>query len=264
MSFNLPAIPAAKPKGIQLAYYGDTSLIITGETYNLRNNIKSLGGTWDKAAKGWKFARGINDVNLAPLAAFVEQVNNGSLNIQNSSTQQQQSYQTAAQYNNLVSKDSNSNAFTPDQAINMLQNNIGSVKSPTRLNIQPLSIKPSHPINLNIPNVFVAADGLQYQIIIQTVPLPVLNQKVVLQYLHLKTNYTITEVGNTYPFDMCVITEDFEENTKLTEATESTENTQTLEEFTPKVYTLKIINGQWQIDGMAEQHTIIFVSNLQD
>ena len=92
------------------------------------------------------------------------------------------------------------------------------------------------PSKINYPNRFVGGDGNNYQIIIHTCPLPALDQKVTLKTLDNSYEY------NVYKINSEAIVNDID----LIHHTSSA------------ISRAVIINGEWKIFGMIEDHELIF------
>lgn len=115
------------------------------------------------------------------------------------------------------------------------------VKSPIKTPSTVKMIKsplPSTNSVLNYPNRFVGSDGLSYQIIIQTCPLPYVNQKVAVQYTDDGFDCIVSNINDGSPINDITLT--YQENNidKQTRAL--------------------ILNGKWQIYLLESNHELIF------
>lgn len=268
------------------AVYYKNGIAIFGNTQPWKEQLKQLGGRYnphlegpggfeDQKRPGWVFNK-----NLEPqLLNFIAQANSGA--IPQPATQSYQNYQRPQQQPQIISPYQTPVALSPRSAINRLNisqpnmspQTIGRSSvlpqinplitgnrplspsqrplSPSR-SIQPLAVLPttvlqSVPQKLNFPNLYTAADGLTYQIIIYTVPLPTVGQRILLNVNGSNFEYNVTQVKESAPFDEMIITQ--VSNPEIEQPTE------------PQISQAVIINGQWKINGMPDPHTITFSSD---
>lgn len=103
--------------------------------------------------------------------------------------------------------------------------------------IQPVTALPATPTVLNFPNQFTAADGVNYQILIFTLPLPKNGQRVHLRVGDAAIPYHVSEVEKN---DSIMISRDDVEG---------------------EVSRAVIMNGKWQINGFNEPHDFEFFAD---
>ena len=196
------------------------SLVIRGTTTPWKEELKELGAKWNpnlQGGPGWIISKQRQDAVLD----FVENANGGYVQPEPVAKVQPRSAQRPA--------------YSPRSAVSRLQAGQSSIR-PT---IKPASALPSQPVQLNYPNMFTASDGLQYQVIIYTVPLPKVDQKVTITLGSDVYEYVVSELEKSSPpFDSIVILPK--------EGDESGKQRAVL------------INGVWKINGMQDDHTITF------
>lgn len=98
------------------------------------------------------------------------------------------------------------------------------------------------PQQMIFPNVFTAADNIEYQILIYTAPIPKIGQGVNIHIDDEDVKYIVAELETENPVDSILITGETKDD-------EEQDN-----EFTRCV----IINGKWQIRCEDRAHTITF------
>jgi hypothetical protein len=111
---------------------------------------------------------------------------------------------------------------------------------------QPVTVLPTVQQTLNFPNMFTAADGLSYQIIVLTVPLPRIGQKVTLTVGDNAIDYAITDTNKDGLVNDIILTRIISPPTEGETAPE------------PEMTQAVIINGRWQIFGYNDIHTLVF------
>jgi hypothetical protein len=113
-----------------------------------------------------------------------------------------------------------------------------TIKSPSSSNKTETvrSPIPSTKSSINYPNRFIGSDGLSYQIIIETCPLPYLNQKVTVKYNDGGFDSTVSNINDGSPINDITLT--YQEEDKQMRAI--------------------IENGKWQIHGFLQNHELIF------
>ena len=101
---------------------------------------------------------------------------------------------------------------------------------------------PSMNSSINYPNRFVGSDGLSYQIIIETCPLPFLNQQVTVKYIDSDNGFesTVSNINDGSPINDITLTYEEGENYILRQTR------------------AMIINGKWQIHLLESSHELIF------
>lgn len=108
------------------------------------------------------------------------------------------------------------------------------VAAPLRPAVQPVAQLPGTATTVNYPNLFTAADGLTYQIMVITVPLPEAGQRVHLAVGDVQIPYHISEVEKAYSALM------------LKDGTDT------------ELSRIVIIGDKWQICGFDDAHEILF------
>jgi hypothetical protein len=258
---------------MEVAYYTDKSIAVFGETKPWSENLKQLGGKYNpnlQGRPGWIFSRTKENEVLQ----FVNQANQGLVQPITNPYQQQRVNQPPM----MVPFGATKPAFTPQAALTTLKLNqpqttglpqiqpivmrptgiiqptiqpviqpiIQSVIQPTVMrpaSPQRLAVLPSQPATVNYPNMFIAGDGLNYQIIIYTVPVPTVGQRVTLTVGNDNLEYVVSAVQKTSaPFDDILITQ----AAAIEPATE------------PETSRAIIMNGKWQIHCMQDDHSLVF------
>jgi len=121
----------------------------------------------------------------------------------------------------------------------------GRAVQPTPLVPAPVQRLPAQRQYLDFPNLFIAADGLTYQIVMYTAPVPSVGQTTTLKVGENELNYTVTTIRSPdAPIDDIFITQELPEI--------AIPGTQA------PVSRAILMNGKWQIHGMQDEHTLTF------
>ena len=225
---------------LNLEYYSNNSIAVFGDTKPWKETLKSLGGRWNAnltGRGGWIFPR----IKEQELTQLVLQVTSGSIQPPIQTTTYQGSIPSP------VPLGFNQQAMNPLESLNRLSlsQNLNNTQPIIQLPIRQPIIQPQRPYTniqnfqnpTSFPNYFTAADGLTYQIVMITVVVPTLNQRVTINSSDTTNEYTVSFVKEQYPVDIVQITSN----------TDST------------VLTLNIINGNWKVDSNIDvEHTIVF------
>lgn len=120
--------------------------------------------------------------------------------------------------------------------------------SPKMMGPTPVTVLPTIPQAVTYPNQFKAADGKTYQMIMYTVPLPVVGQKVVLKFTvqDAEIEYLVSKIKGSAPVD------DIEVTRVLTVG--EGDETETHTEVSRAV----VMAGTWQVVGLMEAHMMTF------
>ena len=83
-----------KSGNAQITIYNNT-ILVTGNTYNNKNQIKSVGGRWDKDSKGWKVSLDNKEALQEIVAKYFETsaYKTSDTNLQNEESSVESSYQ---------------------------------------------------------------------------------------------------------------------------------------------------------------------------
>lgn len=185
--------------------YSNYSFIVVGETKQYKDELMKLTGKYNPHLK-------LSAGGTGPGFVF-----------SNKKEQEVREFIDSVQNNN------NSDIFNP------------IVKKPIIINkttkLIPKNALPSTSNALDFPNRFTASDGLGYQVIIQTCPLPYLNQKLIINFDNTVYEYIVTNINEgSLVNDITVI--------------HSTDDS--------SAFRCVIINGKWQIYNMSNVHEITF------
>ena len=210
---------------MQAVYYTDKSIAVFGDTKPWLSNLKALGGRFNKNLNGnpgWIFQRS----KEPDLMQFISQANAGQI---------RPSPQVFTQ--------PNYSSTTP------VMYPVGSIASsqigtPSPIIPNPVEIQPAQPAMVNYPNLFTAADGLQYQIILYTAPMPSLGQRVTLALQESEFEYQVLQIESTnLPIDSIIIG-------PVTEDNSTADNSQLSRAI--------ITKGEWKIHGFQQDHSLTF------
>lgn len=210
---------------LEATYYSEKSIAVHGETKPWSTDLKNIGGKYNPnlgGRPGWIFPK----TKEQDLMQFIANANAGVLQ-----PSPKIPYQpvTTPQYD-MVPMTHAPPAMTPQAALARLQ-----VAMPTPAP-KPTVMLPIQQQQLNFPNLFVAADGLQYQIIVITVPLPRVGQAVTISVDGINAEYTVSSIDTTeVPYNSITL--------------QGTDNIQTK---------AIIINGAWKLANMPGSHMITF------
>ena len=239
---------------MQAEYYTDKSIAVFGETKPWAANLRALGGKFNgnlKGRPGWIFQR----AKETELMNFIAQATQGLIQPMEQTTTQT-GYPVATPQ--MVPFGQTQPAMTPQAAMNRLavtqpmgQTPLPQVTLPFQqqtikpLTPQPMTILQPQPVTVGFPNMFTAADGLTYQIIMYTAPIPTIGQRVTLSMGDFNVDYNITAIQKTTaPIDDILITQILPVDTEP--------GTQA------PVSRAIIMNGRWQVHCMQDDHTITF------
>ena len=252
---------------MQAEQYTDKSFAVFGDTKPWSNNLKGLGGKFNgnlRGRPGWIFT----NAKQAEVMQFLGQVQAGQIQ-----PTPQASYQVAQPQ--LAPFGATQPAMTPQTALNRLQIAQPTIPFPqptpqiafpsiavpfpqiqplvgtVPVNVpkpvspvvpKPVTMLPAQATTVNYPNLFTAADGLQYQIVMYTVPLPSVGQRVTLTVGENVVEYVVSNIESvTPPFDSILIA--------------PVNNEQDQEQQMSRAVLAK---GKWQICGLQDDHTITF------
>lgn len=255
---------------MEAEYYSDKSIAVYGETKPWAANLRTIGGKFNynlRGKPGWIFPRS----KEAELMQFIGQANAGQVQAP------QPTYQVAPAQ--MAPFGATQAAMSPRAALTTLQaaqpiiplpTNISRPTIPLPINIQnpispgiprpsnipipmvstpvnlprpviptPVSLLPQKQTAINYPNLFTAADNLQYQIIMYTVPLPSIDQGVSVTFDEDTIEYVVSTIESTdSPFDSILISRIGVEEEEISRAV--------------------IVNGKWQVIGLQNEHTMTF------
>lgn len=250
-------------------YYGQ-GIAVFGDTMTWKENIKQLGGgSFNKnlnGSPGWIFPKTAEPVVMQ----FIANANAGLVqpipDPKRVAPQFQQVPQQFAQPQ-MVPFGQVQPVMSPQAAMTRLMvaqpqvpqpgftvptptlNRVGipvPAPSPRQLVPAPVTAAPATPTAVTFPNIFMAADGLTYQIVMYTVPLPSLNQRCVVKVGEAEINYTVVTITTPgAPVDSVFITQDL-----TPEAEAGTE---------PPMSRAVLSAGKWQIHGMQDEHSVTFL-----
>lgn len=247
---------------MQAEYYSDKSIAVFGETKPWATNLIALGGKFNanlKGRTGWIFSR----KKEAELMKFIAQAQQGLI---------QPAAPVTTQTNHpiatpkMVPFGQTQAAMTPQAAMDRLtiaQPQVPTpqmtipfpqvampqiqpvVTVPKPLSPKPTTVLPTQPVTIGFPNMFTAADGLTYQIIMYTAPVPTVGQRVTITVGENTLNYTVSAIQKqTAPIDDILISQVLPEDAEPgTEA---------------PVSRAIIMNGKWQVHCMQDEHTLTF------
>jgi len=231
---------------ISAEHYTDNSIAVFGDTKTWKDELKNLGGRYNPSLRGragWIFPK----TKEQELVNFVAQINSGNikpqpqhppqyqqpllqpvpLNFNQPSMHPTDAFKRLSLFKPLINEESKVNTLLNNPLRDYSINQRELLKQPTT-NVQTFQS------NLTFPNVFTAADGFTYQIIMITTIVPVVGQTLSIAINDTSTDYQISAVKTTYPFDNAVIKNDSEE------------------------FEINIVNGQWKIKSITDEHSITF------
>lgn len=199
---------------MEAEYYSDKSIAVFGETREWAGNLSALGGRFNKnleGGPGWVFSR----AKEPELMQFIAESKAGLVDP-------------------IAPKPAYARRMLPHAALRKskdAQTTIPPVPKP----MTPLQTQPAV---LNFPNLFTAADGLSYQVVIYTVPCPKVGQDVTLTVGENSDEYQVSSIHNSAPpFDSFSIVKK--------NAVEPT-------------YQAVLMKGEWKIQFMQEEHKLTF------
>lgn len=234
---------------MQAEYYGN-GIAVFGETKTWKEDIKVLGGQFRKnlnGRPGWIFPRN----KEGELMQFIANANAGVIQ-PTPFPQYGQQTQPAPQFGQapLAPFGRVQPGMTPQAALARLavaqpqQVVQPRVPSPRTQQVapQPAVVLPTQPTIVNFPNRFQAADGLTYQIVMYTVVVPEVGQKVIMEDT---ANNQFTYIVSEKAGDQDIIISQVPE-----EVTEGTE---------PHVQRAMVIAGKWQIPDRLDDTHLTFL-----
>lgn len=242
---TLQVQPTTESQPLIVQDYTEKSIAVFGDTKPWAANLKALGGKFNgnlRGQPGWIFQK----TKQAEVAQFVAQAN--ARMIQPNVGPTANPYQVATPQ--MVPANYVQPAMTPQAAFAQL-----SVAQPTTQLAQPritapkpYAQLPTQPAAVTFPNMFTAGDGLAYQVIIYTVPVPSLGQRVTLRVGSGENTtdygYVVSAINSTAPIDDIYITQVFPEGTDP--------------ETVPSISQAIIMKGKWQIFCMQGENSLIF------
>ena len=185
--------------------YSDKSFVVNGDTKPFKTELMSLGGRYNPSLRG------------GPGFVFPNKKEN--------------------EVKEFIGNNSESKEILSSDKQLVKSNSSKKIPFTQRLKVPVPKISlPSTPVQLNYPNRFVGGDGLNYQIIIQTSPLPLLDQKVILKTVDDSYNYIVSKINEGSIVNDIMIKHETSE----------------------AISRAVIINGEWQIFGMFDAHELIF------
>jgi hypothetical protein len=213
---------------ISVENYSANAIAVFGDTKTWKNELKNLGGKYNpnlKGQPGWIFNKNQEEI----VNSLVSQISNGQIQ-----PSFQQTYQPRQPTQIPVPLNYTQNTMDGNDAFNRLK--ISKSSTEEKAPIKPYSNIQTIQSNVSFPNVFTAADGLTYQIIMTTTIVPSLNQKVSIVVGESSTDYKVSYVKSTYPIDIFNIKSEADD----------------------KELILNIINGVWKVASFNEAHSVVF------
>lgn len=238
---------------LQAVDYSDRSIAVYGDTKNYKAELQSLGGKFNsnlQGQPGWVFSKRSTDA----VVNFVDQVNAGTYVAAPEIIQIRPTQLPAASPRTIalpsVSLSSRAplpvksprTAAIPLQSMSRIPTMAPRVMPiPTSLpKVQPRpTIVPQQRIEstMDYPNRFIGGDGLQYQVIIYTVPLPIIGQTVNVTMGEEILTFTIVSINSGSHIDSIFLNDG-----------ESEVNIEAC-----------LISGKWKLLGETREHMITFV-----
>ena len=214
---------------MQVEQYSEKSIAVFGDYFPWTNNLAALGGRPNANLRGrpgyifgMKSAQAVVD--------FVNQANAGQVMPAVAAVVARPAMLgPVATPTPMVARTAVATALSPRTAV--LQ---ATQAAPLRPTVQPAVQLPTTATTLNYPNLFTAADGVNYQIMVITVPLPATGQRVHLAVGDVQIPYHISEVEKPYSALM------------LKDGTDA------------ELSRIVIIGDKWQICGFDDAHEILF------
>lgn len=241
---------------MEAQYYSEKSIAVFGDTKPWANNLRSLGGKFNsnlKGRPGWIFPK----TKENEVIDLVSRANQGLIQPSVAGTTTQVNYPLTltgvpANYPPPLTG-LNIKPVSPNRAMATLINQpeVPIIPRPTvapmipkpivaPVSPQPVTVLPAKPVTVSFNNMFIAADGLTYQIVMYTVPVPSIGQKVLVTVEDFTADYVVSSIESKGSIvDDILITE---------------ENT----EQEPSVSRAIIMNGQWKIHCLQDEHTVTF------
>jgi hypothetical protein len=251
---------------MQAEYYTDRSIAVIGETKPWAVNLRGLGGKFNgnlRGRPGWIFPKSketelmqfIGQANAGVIIPAVQPVQYPTAQVQIApfgATQPALSPQTAMSRLNINQQFTPMPTPTipmpmqyPQVAIPMPQISTPQLV-PRPISPKPIIALPVQPLTIGFPNMFEAADGLTYQIIMYTVPVPRIGQRVTLTVGEAIFDYVVSSIQKTTsPIDDILISQVLPDDTEP--------------DREPSISRAIIMNGQWKIHCMQDEHTLTFL-----
>jgi len=185
--------------------YTDKSFVVSGSTKEFKDQLMTLGGRYNpnlKTGPGYIFS--------------------------NKKEQEVKDF-----INNKSSSSTDKDILSIDQDTT---NKTNKINTTNKINMK--SPLPSTSSSFNYPNRFIGSDGLSYQIIITTCPLPFLNQKVTVKYADSSFDCVVSNINDGSVINDIILTYQENDITKQTRAI--------------------ILNTKWQLYLFDINHEIIF------
>ena len=168
---------------MEAVYYSDKSIAVFGDTKKWAGNLRTLGGSFNYSltngtnkVPGWVFSK----AKEQELMEFISAANGGQIQPM-ASTYENKMTGNIVPMNTVIAPSMN-----PQEAFARLQTKIPNIQPVIKIS-KPL---PSTATTLNFPNRFIGADDNQYEVLIYTVLMPKLNQKVTVDEL----DFIVTEI----------------------------------------------------------------------
>jgi hypothetical protein len=205
-------------------YYQNNKILIQGNTKRWKENLKDLGCRYVahlpeyNNTAGWTCTLNLQEAVMQ----FIANANAGL--VQPKAWVPKDQPVTAGVPAPLVGRDATPPAMNPGDALALLRQ-----AQPT-----PAAVLPAAPQTLTFPNLFVGGDGLTYQVVVYVAALPVVGKGVTLRIGDTVSDYVITAISHSAPYDTAVITHE-EEHKNLT-----------------------VVAGRWQVVGLADTHSVTF------
>lgn len=217
------------------AEYYKNSIAVFGDTKPWAGNLRQLGGKFNSnlaGRPGWVYSKS----KEAEVMQFLASANAGLVQpIPSNYTPTSPTVsQPLAPQLAMVPIGAVPEAMTPQAAMLRLQNAQAALPV-TPKPITTLLVRPSQVV---YPSHFMAADNLQYQIIMYTVVLPVQGQKVTVSINGVSTDYVVDMIKGSLPVDSF-----------------------SLKPVNPPadgILKCLVVNGEWKVSGMEGDSQIKF------
>lgn len=197
---------------ITLNYKGNKSFVVSGLTKEHKEQLMALGGKYNP------------HLTMGPGFIFFNKRENEEQEVTDFVNNQNGGSGTDV----LLIK-------TPTQENSQLTNKTTKYLSTNKTIKSPL---PSTKSSINYPNRFTASNELLYQIIIETCPLPYIDQKITVKYIDNDLDCIVANINDGSPVNDITLTYQEDNVDKQTRAV--------------------IINGKWQIYLLEAVHELIF------
>jgi len=232
-------------------YYSNNSIVVRGDSKPWKDYLKSLGGKWNgrlTGGAGWIFSKDKEN----ELMNFIAQANGGLIQQPQQTAIIPQPTATTPHYPGIPQP----TATTPQYpGIPQPKPQYPGIPQPTATTPQypgipqpkvlsptPTNVLPSIPATINYPNLFMAADNLQYQIVIYTSPSPTVGQSVIITIGDNDLEYRVTKIeSETPPYDSILI-----------------QNVNTDGTPEDQVSRAVLVKGEWKIFGLLDDHVVTF------